>query len=139
MYIRYQSKEMNEHSHSCSGVFVEIHKLRDQNALEKHEESQVIPCLKWLGMHLKAPVILKEPGNHRALSWFKDSAKEPLKRIRILVTVLHEHGVPIELLKITDPGVVIYEDGWQIVAKPYKKGKEYNKANPADARYARDG
>jgi hypothetical protein len=84
-------------------------------------------------MHLKAPKILEEPGNHRALSWFKDSAKEPLKRIRKIVAVLHEHGVPIELVKTTDPGVVIYEDGWQIVAKPYKKGKEYNKAAPTDA------
>lgn len=124
MFLRYQSKEMNEDSNSVNGVFIEIWRLRDFNLLEKHEEQEVLPCMKWLGMHLKVPSILCEEENRRALSWFKDTALEPLKRIRIIVNILREHDIPMELIKTNDPGIIIYEDGWQIVAKPYKKGKE---------------
>jgi hypothetical protein len=35
-----------------------------------------------------------------------------------LVHVLRAHGLLVELLKTDDPGIVIYRDEWQVVAKP---------------------
>jgi len=74
-------------------------------------------------MHLKVPQVLKEPGNERAICWFKDSAKRPLEYVWSLVHLLGDHGISVELIKTRDPGVVIYEDGWQVAAKPHKKDR----------------
>ena len=36
------------------------------------------------------------------------------------MTILQENGYVIDILKTSDPGTIIYEDGWQVVAKPKK-------------------
>jgi hypothetical protein len=38
------------------------------------------------------------------------------------VALLEEKGVKVQMLKTDSPGVVIYEDGWQVVAKPWRGG-----------------
>jgi len=37
-----------------------------------------------------------------------------------LVALLREHGYHVDVLKTDDPGIVLYEDKWQVVAKPRK-------------------
>ena len=69
-------------------------------------------------MHLKSPACLREPGNSRAISWFHPRALEPIRRVRAIVEIVREHGVQVEQVTTRDPGIVIYEDGWQVVAKP---------------------
>lgn len=55
--------------------------------------------------------------NFRAISWFKSAAREPLSRIWLMKAIPDEYGYVVELIKTDDPGVIIYQDGWQIVAK----------------------
>lgn len=33
----------------------------------------------------------------------------------------------IDKITTDDPGVIIFENGWQVAAKPYKQGKVYSK------------
>jgi len=40
--------------------------------------------------------------------------------VRAIKAILEEAGYHIEQIETRDPGVVIYEDGWQVVAKPKK-------------------
>ena len=70
--------------------------------------------------HLKSPKELHEKENFRAISWFNTRAIEPIKRIRKIKAILEEYGYIIDTLKMKDPGIIIYEDGWQVVAKPRK-------------------
>jgi hypothetical protein len=37
-----------------------------------------------------------------------------------LVEIIKAHGFQVELHKTREPGRVIYEDGWQVVAKPVR-------------------
>ena len=37
-----------------------------------------------------------------------------------LVHVLRAHGTNVEFLKTDDPGNIVYEDKWQVVATPRK-------------------
>jgi hypothetical protein len=40
-----------------------------------------------------------------------------------LKAILENHGYTVDVLKTDDPGIVLFEDGWQVVAKP-PKGKK---------------
>jgi hypothetical protein len=47
-------------------------------------------------------------------------AKKPLEHMWVLKSILEQHGTFVEVHKTSDPGVVQYEDEWQVVAKPRK-------------------
>jgi hypothetical protein len=126
MYIRFESKKINKHSNSPEGVFYSIWSLIDKDEMSSHELKVVSQCFDWLGMHFKAPACLSNPENSRAICWLKESAVEPMKRIWPIVQILEEHGVHIEKVTSNDPGIIVFENGWQVAAKPYKKGKEYS-------------
>ena len=79
----------------------------------------------WLKMHLKSPTVLSEEWTWRAISWFKPEAIRPIEKIRRLNLILEEHGYLVEMLKTETPGKVIYEDGWQIAAIPFRDGETF--------------
>ena len=95
--------------------------LRDSGQLEKHEETELKKSLDWLKMHLKSPDCLQEECNHRAISWFHPRALKPLKHMWNIVQILEDHNILVKVHKTDEPGIVIYEDGWQVVAKPKRK------------------
>ncbi|NJB79587.1 hypothetical protein GGR65_002637 [Xanthomonas sp. 3376] len=37
-----------------------------------------------------------------------------------LKTLLDMHGHHVNVLRTSDPGTVVYQDDWQVIAKPYK-------------------
>jgi len=98
-----------------------INDLRENDEVAPYHMEELERHVGWMRMHLKSPSCLKEDGNERALSWFHPRAKEPIRRIRIMVEILREYGVVIDQITTNNPGHVVYEDGWQIVAKPPRK------------------
>ena len=72
---------------------------------------------------MSIPKILKKREHRRALSWFKPEASEPIRRMWDLAEILKQHEIEIDVFKTNDPGIIIYEDGWQVVAKPRKGEK----------------
>ncbi|MEM7283959.1 MAG: hypothetical protein AAF438_20275 [Pseudomonadota bacterium] len=120
MYLRFQGLRQNDRSSSRLGIFQLAFEVLDEGLLPKHAECELLENLGWLRKHLKSPDILDADGHHRAISWFNPRAKEPLRRIRAIKAILEEVGYHIQQVETRDPGVVIYEDGWQVVAKPRK-------------------
>ena len=118
MYLRFQGQRSNLGTSSKLGIFQLAFELRDHHDTPKYVSDELNRNLAWLKMHLKSPDILKNDEHFRAISWFKPEAQEPLKRIWAIKAVLEEFGYSVDLIKSTEPGHVIYEDGWQIVAKP---------------------
>ena len=112
---------MCEQSHKPMGVFQEAFELRDSGVLTPDEERVLEGHLSWLKMHLKSPAVLRDDGHHRAIAWFHPRAKEPIRRVRAIIELLREYGVYVEQITTQSPGIVIYEDGWQVVAKPSRK------------------
>lgn len=120
MYLRFQGLRLNETSGSRLGLFQLAFELRDEGNLPPYLHEQLVLHLEWLKEHLKSPKELKEREHHRAISWFKPRAKKPLEHVRAIKAVLEDAGYYIEQVETQDPGIVIYEDGWQVVAKPRK-------------------
>jgi hypothetical protein len=51
------------------------------------------------------------------VTWFKDDAGDAISRMWDLVAILRESGVPVRLLRSTNPGRIAYEDDFQVVVE----------------------
>lgn len=118
MYLRFVIPRKDEDSRARQGILVAAHKLRDEGDLEPYEHEVLRGALAWFNEHLRIPPVLDEPESARAISWFKSDADAPIERMWQLSNVLRARGVAVELLKTEEPGTIVYEDKWQIVAKP---------------------
>lgn len=121
MYVRFVIGKHDDQSHAEQGVFQAAITLRDSGQLLAHEEEWLAEALNWLNMHLPAPACLREPGNRRAISWFHPRAKKAIERVRSIAALLSEKGVLVRMLTTRDPGIVVYQDGSQVVAKPRRR------------------
>lgn len=121
MYLRFQGPASILGTSSKLGIFQLAFELRDGNHLPDYAYRSLNHHLLWLAANLKSPTELERDESYRAISWFKDNAEEPLRHIWSMKAILEEFGYRIDIVKTRDPGVVIYEDDWQVVAKPRRK------------------
>jgi len=103
-----------------TGVLVAAHQLRDSNRISIDDEGWLRERLVYFNTHLKVPACLNEPKHRRAISWFKQGSKM-IDRIWDIVYLMEEYDIFIDVLNSKDPGYTIYEDGHQLVARPYQK------------------
>ncbi len=120
-FLRFQTKLPDRDSGKPTGIFVVAHELRDSDRVSREEEEWLRSCLAWFKMHLKVPRCLRDPANRRAISWFKGDNRNAISRIWDLVAFLKDYGIFIDIVRTRDPGIIIYEDGYQVVAKPRRK------------------
>lgn len=121
MLVRFCVLTRDPESHSPQGVFQAALGLRDAGRLEVYEEEWLERDLAWLRMHLPSPDCLLDPGNERAICWFRPDARRPIEKVRGIVALLDAHGVSVRMTTTADPGTILYEDDWQVVAKPRRK------------------
>ena len=95
MFIRFIIRRQDDSSRSFVGLFTEAYKLRDSDDLDPHDDERLEKALSWMRVNVNVPKCLKEPGNDRAVSWFKPTAKEPLEWAWELVSILRENGVAL--------------------------------------------
>jgi hypothetical protein len=125
MYLRFVVADIDEDSERALGVFDAVWNLRDAGRLYAHEEEQRDSTRWWFHENLEKPTRFtasKRPFHRKkskAISWFKDRASEHLARVRELVAILENHGVPVRMLKAQRVGYVVYEDECQVVAQPF--------------------
>ncbi len=124
MYLRFQGRVPNEGSPSNLGIFQLAFDLRDRVDTPDYAYQVLQFHLNWLKVHLTSPAILDERENIRAICWFKPEARKPLLHIWPIKAMLEEFGYPIDVLKTRHPGWILYEDGWQVVARPDRRSQK---------------
>ena len=124
MLIRFTILAEDPDSGRTSGVLVAAHTLRDEGDLTVEEHQDLRLALSWFNDHLSIPAILKHTEHRRAISWFKPAASEAIRRMWQLKSLLDLHGYHVEVLRTSDPGTVVHEDDWQVIAKP-RKGQRF--------------
>ena len=120
MLIRFSTLAHDQDSGRPGGVLVAAHTLRDEGDLSTHEHKALRTALTWFNENLPIPAVLAEPEHRRAISWFKPAATEAIRRMWQLKEFLDAHGHHVNVLRTTDPGTVLYQDDWQVIAKPHK-------------------
>jgi hypothetical protein len=124
-YLRFVVADIHENSGKELGVFHAVLRLREGGKLDEHEEDLHDATRQWFNKNLEKPTrfTASKPPFYRkpnkAISWFKDTAKDHLAHIRDLVAILQSHGIAVQMLKTDRVGYVVYEDEYQIVAEPF--------------------
>ncbi|WP_420008671.1 hypothetical protein [Xanthomonas sacchari] len=120
MLIRFVTLAINSDSGRPGGVLVAAHTLRDDGELSTQEHDKLCTALAWFNDHLPVPTALEDAEHRRAISWFKPAADDAIRRMWQLKMLLNLHGYHVNVLRTSDPGTVLYQDDWQVVAKPYR-------------------
>jgi hypothetical protein len=118
MYLRFTLLARDPDSGRKQGLLVAAHEFCEERVLSVAEHRALRHALDWFNVNLHVPTCLDEPANRRALSWFKPQATKPLAHMWRLVALLSLHDIQTQLHKVRNPGLILYEDGWQVVAKP---------------------
>lgn len=118
--VRFTTLARDPDSGHTSGILVAAHTLRDEGDISVEEHAELRQALAWFTEHLPIPKVLVDIEHRRAISWFKPTASQAIGKMWGLKLVLEAHGHLVTVLHTQDPGIVVYEDDWQVVAKPRK-------------------
>ncbi|MFT3734576.1 MAG: hypothetical protein QM776_06090 [Rhodocyclaceae bacterium] len=120
MLIRFTTLAQNAESGHRSGMLVAAHTLRDEGRMSHEEHEMLRLLLGWFNTNLPVPSVLEAIEHRRAISWFKPGANDAIRKMWELKQLLESHGTHVDVLRTTEPGSILYEDAWQVVAKPPK-------------------
>lgn len=124
MYLRFVIGKKDESSGCRQGVFVAAAELRDSGELYDYQEERLKEVLSWFKKNLKIPKKFSRATSHntlpKAISWYKDTAKECLSRMHDLKAILESHDVKVDIIQTDSPGYIVYEDEHQVTAEPFK-------------------
>lgn len=127
MYIRFVVDKHDEDSLEPQGLFQAVSELLHEGHLSKDEEATAKEVFKWFNKNLPVPHRFsrssKTSAKAVAISWFKPSAREYISRMQELAGILYVHDIPTRILKTRQPGYIVYEDEYQIVAQLFKGRK----------------
>lgn len=130
MYMRFVIPDIDEDSLVELGIFHAVWGLRRSGKLSSSEEQEHDQIIAWFNENLERPTrfTASKPPFYRkkskAISWFKDDAREHLANARALVAILKSHGIIVRTIKARRVGYIVYEDQFQIVAEPFA-GERY--------------
>ncbi len=127
MYIRFITQFINEDDENETGIF---HALRYlcEHPLTNDEDVRNLKALNsWFNNNLDRPTKFSNATNKNpapiSLSWFKDTAKEHLRKTNEIIKILEKHDLVIERFTSKNPGYIVYEDDYQVSAVPYKNDR----------------
>ena len=119
-FVRFVVGTNQESPRYQSGVVTELRLLKESGALPDYEHAHVEELFAWLNEHLPHPPFSSAEWPKDAISWFKPSASVFISKFREMIAILEEHGRFVRTLTTTDPGVIRYEDEFQVVASSWR-------------------
>ena len=124
MYLRFITQFINEVDKPETGVFNAMHFIWEHKFTQDEDESKLKELYTWFKSNLDAPPWFSYPKGYphesKALSWFKDSAKEHILKMQHVMEILERYGVRVNRIWTREPGQIVFEDEFQISAVPWE-------------------
>ena len=121
-YIRFVLGRKDEQSHVEQGIFQAVaHALEWQN-ITGSDATELNELRAWFSDNLEKPTSFGRDKLRLGICWFKTGSTEYISRIWEIVQILERNGIYVKKIRTDKPGYVIYEDDWQLVAEPFRKG-----------------
>ena len=114
-FLRFACAEIDCVSGRRTGIFTAVYELLRDAELDAVSRASLRQTLDWFEEHLPAP---KHFHDDAAVFLFKSLAGECTSRIWELVRQLAEHGIRCEQQVFSDPGLIVYEDAYQVAVVP---------------------
>jgi hypothetical protein len=125
IYLRFVVNRVDGDSNRREGLFQAIAALRNVGELSAQERERANELRAWFSEHLKKPRSFSKSNRPhaapRAISWFKDTAREHIARMYELAAILEAHDVMVDVIQTAKPGYVVYEDEFQVTAEPFSE------------------
>ncbi|CAM3503283.1 hypothetical protein [Parendozoicomonas haliclonae] len=118
MYTRFTVNYKNKNSGVDQGVLGAAFKLKKDDEIPIEFKKSFDDCLNWFQKHLITPVIFELGENKNSVYWFKNTAIEAIKKVRVIIPILQACGLEVCENNSDKPGKIIYEDNQQVVAIP---------------------
>ncbi len=124
MFVRFVVGADSENPAWLDGVIGEARRFDEAGNLFRHESELLVQAFEWLNENLPCPPFSQKlrsgEWTREAVSWFRPGAKAPIDRVWAIVAILKEHGVPVRMVTTKNPGKIVYEDQYQVVAETLK-------------------
>jgi hypothetical protein len=121
-YIRFVVGRKDEDSHVEQGIFQAAGQALEWQNVTGSDADELKELRAWFNDNLEKPTSFGRDKLRLGICWFKTDATEHISRIWQMVQVLERHGIYVKKIRTGKPGYVIYEDEWQLVAEPFRKG-----------------
>ncbi|WP_409489540.1 hypothetical protein [Amycolatopsis sp. cmx-11-12] len=118
-FVRFQSPTRNERG-TFTGVFGLVNGLARAGRLTAEQEAFRRANNDWYDANFINPAhidpsVYDAEVNPGASAWFKATAHVFIERVDGYLSILETHEVPCETVRSVSPGLVIYEDEYQVV------------------------
>jgi hypothetical protein len=121
-YVRFVIDRKDEESHVGLGVFHAAAEALAWRHVTGNDADELYEIRAWFNENLEKPTSFGRGTLHLGICWFKTGSVQHISRVYEMVRILERNGVPVQKIKTNKPGYVIYEDEWQLVAEPFRKG-----------------
>ncbi len=121
-YVRFAVDDKDEDSHVGRGIFHVAQLGLEWGTITGSDAEELNEIFRWFGTNLERPTSFGRDKNRRGICWFKTCATEHMARIFEMVRVLERNDIAVKKIRTDKPGYVVYEDEWQLVAEPFRKG-----------------
>jgi len=121
-YVRFVIGRRDEDSHVEQGIFQAAVLALEWQNITGSDANQLSELRAWFSENLEKPTSFGRDKLRLGICWFKTGATEHISRIWEMVNILERNGIYVKKIRTDKPGYVIYEDEWQLVAEPFRKG-----------------
>lgn len=105
------------------GIFQALIKCRDEGLVPSYLLKPALKEFDWFKQKLPSPDehYFNYAGHAIGICWFRSDATAMIRRARRIAALLAEGDIWITVSQTHNPGIILYRDDYQIVAKPTKK------------------
>lgn len=121
-YVRFVIGRKDEDSHVEQGIFQAAARALEWQEITGSDADELNELRAWFTENLEKPTSFGRDKLRLGICWFKTGSSEHISRIWEMVRVLERNGIYVKKVRTDKPGYVIYEDEWQLVAEPFRKG-----------------
>jgi len=121
-YVRFVIDRKDEESHVEQGIFQAAAAALEWHNITGSDADELCELRAWFNQNLEKPTSFGRDTLRLGICWFKTGATEHISRIWEMVRILERNGVYVKKIRTDRPGYMIYEDEWQLVAEPFRKG-----------------
>ncbi len=123
MYTKFITLFLDNLNDEEKGFLNAARYLRDYGILEEEQNTRLRENLAWIEDNLRRRPHFQVPTEEDTLnfpmSWLKDSAVEHIQRMDQIREILEDNDILVEVLQVEEPGQILYEDDYQVVAVPF--------------------
>ncbi len=121
-YVRFVIARKDEDSHVEQGIFQAAAQALEWHHITGADADTLNRLRAWFSDNLEKPTSFGRDTLRLGICWFKAESTQHISCIWQMVRILERNGIYVKKIRTEKPGYVIYEDDWQIVAEPFRKG-----------------